>query len=310
MCQGAAASMGDAPCDGRDSQCASAARAGLPPQAGLGLKPQHFAELLTNRPPLGFVEVHAENYMVDGGPLHHYLGRVREFYPLSLHGVGLSLGGETPLDDAHMARLAALVKRYRPAAFSEHLAWSTHDGAFLNDLLPIAYDDAALRRVCRHVEIVQDRLGMRVLLENPATYVSFAHASMSEEQFITEVVERTGCGLLLDLTNVRVSCVNHGLDPCDYLGGLPLDAVDEIHLAGYAIDSDADGATLLIDDHGSAVDGHVWALYKDVIRQLGPKPTLIERDRDVPDLATLMVEARAADAVMVADGAHQRIASR
>ena len=274
--------------------------AALPWRAGIGLKPQHFREVLDARPDIGFFEVHAENYMVDGGPFHHFLGRIREHYPLSLHGVGLSIGGGGPLDEAHLDRLAALIARYEPASFSEHLAWSSHGGVFFNDLLPVPYDRATLARVCDHIGRVQERLRRRMLLENPATYVEFDTSSMSEAAFLREVLERTGCGLLLDVSNVHVSCTNHGRDARAYLRELPLDAVGEVHLAGFARDHDAAGAPLLIDSHGCAVDDAVWALYADVIARLGPVATLLERDNDVPLLATLLAEAGRADAVMAA----------
>lgn len=266
-------------------------------RAGIGLKPQHFREVLERRPDLGFFEVHAENYMVDGGPMPHFLARIRERYPLTLHGVGLSLGAEQPPDESHLDRLAALIARYEPAIFSEHLAWSTHDGCFLNDLLPVAYDTDTLARVCRHVDRVQERLGRRMLLENPSTYVEFARSSMSEAEFLCEVVRRTGCGLLLDVTNLHVSCANHARDAFATLEVLPLHAVGQIHLAGFARDVDAAGAPLLIDSHGSAVDDAVWPLYARAVERVGAVPTLIERDHDVPALPVLVAEAARADAV-------------
>ena len=271
---------------------------GLPARAGVGLKPQHFRDVLDTRPDIGFFEVHAENYMVDGGPFHHFLGRIREHYPLSLHGVGLSIGAEGPLDESHLARLAALIVRYEPASFSEHLAWSTHGEMFLNDLLPVPYDRATLQRVCEHVDRVQARLKRRMLLENPSTYVEFAASTMSEAQFLREVLQRTGCGLLLDVNNVHVSCVNHGRDALAFIDALPLDAVGEIHLAGFARDHDAAGAPLLIDSHGTPVDDAVWALYATVIARLGCVPTLLERDNDVPSLTTLLAEAQRAEDMM------------
>lgn len=273
-------------------------RPGLPRRSGIGLKPQHFQEVLTARPDLGFFEVHAENYMVDGGPMHHYLGRIREHYPLSLHGVGLSLGSEEPPCEAHLDRLARLIERYEPASFSEHLAWSTHGEMFLNDLLPVAYDAATLARVCRHIDRVQERLRVRMLLENPSTYLEFERSTMSEAEFLRAVLQRTGCGLLLDVTNVHVSCTNHARDAQDYLRDLPLDAVGELHLAGFAQDADAAGDPLLIDAHGSAVAEVVWDLYAYIVERLGAVPTLIERDNDVPAFAALLSEARQAESLM------------
>lgn len=270
----------------------------LPVRAGVGLKPQHFRDVLDTRPDIGFFEVHAENYMVDGGPFHHHLGRIREHYPLSLHGVGLSIGGEGPLDEAHLDRLAALCTRYEPASFSEHLAWSSHGEVFLNDLLPLPYDRATLDRVCEHVDRVQTRLRRRLLLENPSTYLEFEASTMSETAFLREVLRRTGCGLLLDVNNVHVSCTNHGRDALAWLNEMPLDGVGEVHLAGFARDHDACGAALLIDSHGTPVDDAVWALYAQVLDRLGGAPTLLERDHDVPALTTLLAEAGRAEILM------------
>lgn len=270
----------------------------LPVRAGIGLKPQHFREILEGSPDFGFFEIHAENYMVEGGPFHHYLQRIRERYPLSIHGVGLSIGADAPLDESHLDRLADLLARYEPQSFSEHLAWSTHGGVFFNDLLPIVYDTATLQRVCQHVAQVQDRLQRRILLENPATYVEYTASGMDEAEFIREVIHRTGCGLLLDVNNVYVSCINHHRDAHAYLAALPLHAVGEIHLAGFAIDQDAAGAQLLIDSHGSPVDAEVWALYVHTLDLIGAKPTLIERDHDVPALKVLQDEAHYAERLL------------
>lgn len=267
----------------------------LPRRAGIGLKSQHVAAVLAQRPEIGFFEVHAENYMVDGGPSHHFLGRIRESYPLSLHGVGLSIGGAEALSAAHLDRLARLVARYQPASFSEHLAWSSHGGNFFNDLLPLPYDRQTLQRVCDHVDQVQQHLGCRMLIENPSTYVEFDASTLDEPQFLREIVRRTGCGLLLDVNNAYVSCTNHGRDPAAYLGAMPLDAVGEIHLAGFAVDSDSLGAPLLIDSHGSAVAERVWQLYATMLDRLGPVSTLLERDNDVPTLDVLLTEAHQAE---------------
>jgi uncharacterized protein len=272
----------------------------LPARAGVGLKTQHFRQVLAELPGVGFFEIHAENYMVDGGPFHHYLARIRDRYPLSLHGVGLSIGGQAPLDESHLDRLAALAQRYEPASVSEHLAWSSHGGVFLNDLLPVSYDEATLARVCVHVGRLQQRLKRRVLLENPSTYLEFSTSTMDEARFLAEIVRRTGCGLLLDVNNIYVSCTNHRRDAGAYIDALPLHAVGQIHLAGFTVDRDAAGDRLLIDSHGSAVDRQVWALYAQVIDRLGPVPTLIEWDQDVPALAVLLREAAQADAVLQA----------
>jgi len=270
----------------------------LPARAGLGLKPSHFRHVLEQRPDVGFFEVHAENYMVDGGPFHHYLGRIREFYPLSLHGVGLSIGGVSPLDEAHLDRLAALAQRYEPAAVSEHLAWSSHGEVFFNDLLPVSYDLTTLARVCNHVDRVQQRLKRRLLLENPSTYVEFTTSTLDESQFLCEVVRRTGCALLLDVNNAFISCFNHRREALAYIDALPLHAVGQVHLAGFAADRDGAGETLLIDTHGSEVDERVWRLYSQAALRLGATPTLIEWDRDVPPLEVLVGQACRAEALM------------
>ncbi|MDP1606357.1 MAG: DUF692 domain-containing protein [Rhodocyclaceae bacterium] len=270
----------------------------LPRRGGVGLKPEHFRSILDTRPDIGFFEVHAENYMVAGGSFHHYLTRIREHYPLSIHGVGLSIGGAGPLDEDHLDRLAALLERYQPESFSEHLAWSSHGDVFLNDLLPAPYHAGTLARVCEHIDRVQERLGRRMLLENPATYVEFAASTMAETEFITEVVRRTGCGLLLDVNNVHVSCVNHGRDPRAYIRALPLEQVGEIHLAGFARDIDAAGDPLLIDSHGAPVAQAVWDLYAFALALTGPIPTLIERDNDIPAFPVLLAEAQQAEAIM------------
>ena len=268
---------------------------GLPGRAGLGLKNEHFIDVLETAPDIGFFEVHAENYMVAGGPFHHYLGLIRERYPLSLHGVGLSIGGEGPPDREHLARLAALIERYQPQSFSEHLAWSSHGPVFLNDLLPLAYDSATLHRVCEHVDQVQSALKRPMLLENPSTYLQFERSTLDETDFISEVIRRTGCGLLLDVNNVYVSCVNHQRDPISYLDALPLQGVGEIHLAGFAEDTDSLGDRLLIDDHGAPVDNAVWQLYEKVLARVGAVPTLIERDNQVPAFSVLLAEAQQAE---------------
>lgn len=263
----------------------------LPAGGGLSLKHQHYADVRMSASLPAFFEVHAENYLGAGGPGHRMLTWVRERAALSIHGVGLSLGGELPLDGRHLERVAALVQRYEPGVFSEHLAWSTHGGGYLNDLLPVTYDRRTLERVCRHVTQIQERLARRILIENPATYVELCASTMSETQFLEEVLDRTGCGLLLDVSNVVVSCTDHGHDVQAYLAGLPLDRVGEIHLAGYAAEVDADGGALLIDTHDRAVSERVWALYEALLPRIGPVPTLIEWDNALPDYATLHGQA-------------------
>jgi uncharacterized protein (UPF0276 family) len=270
----------------------------IPPRAGVGLKPQHYRDILETTPDIGWFEIHAENYMGEGGPPHAYLTAIRERYELSLHGVGLSIGGSGPLDKDHLARLKALADRYQPALFSEHLAWSSHDTVYLNDLLPLPYTAETLAMVCDHIDEVQEVLQRRMLLENPSTYVAFADSSMSEVAFLGEIVRRTGCGLLLDVNNVFVQAVNHGFDPAAYLAGFPADQVGEIHLGGHGEDADDDGSLLLIDDHGRAVADPVWSLYGDALARTGPVPTLIEWDNDVPAWPVLFAEAGLADALI------------
>lgn len=274
----------------------------LPPRSGIGLKPEHFQEIVDTAPPVGFFEIHAENYLMPGGAFHHFLTRIRADYPLSVHGVGLSIGGAGPLDRGHLSALRGLLDRYEPEQFSEHLAWSSHNDVYLNDLLPMPYDRATLDRVCAHIDEVQITLGRQMLLENPATYVAFAQSTMSESAFLGEIVRRTGCGLLLDVNNVYVSCCNHGRDPSVYLAkvltAVPGASVGEIHLAGFHSDTDSLGAPLLIDSHGRRVDDAVWALFAQALAWLGPKPVLIEWDSDLPPLGTLLAEARRA-AVML-----------
>jgi uncharacterized protein (UPF0276 family) len=272
----------------------------LPPRAGVGLKPEHYREILASSPEIGWFEIHAENYMGEGGAPHHYLGAIRERYPVSLHGVGLSIGGAGPLDAEHLARLKALIERYEPASFSEHLAWSSHDSVYLNDLLPLPYTEETLARVCEHVDEVQEKLGRRMLLENPSTYVAFANASMSEVEFLRAVVRRTGCGLLLDVNNVYVQSVNHGFEAAALIDAFPVEHVGEMHLGGHAADSDDDGSPLLIDDHGREVADPVWALYAQALSRAGAKPTLIEWDNDVPAWDVLFAEAKRADAAIAA----------
>jgi len=273
----------------------------LPARAGVGLKPEHFKEILATEPDIGFFEVHAENYMVPGGPFHYYLSRIRERYPLSIHGVGLSIGAESPLDIDHLQALAELVNRYQPESFSEHLAWSTHSDVFLNDLLPLPYNTTTLQRVCDHIDQVQTHLGRRILLENPATYVEFAASTWIEATFISEVVRRTGCGLLLDVNNVYVSSVNHQRDAHAIIRALPLAQVGEIHLAGFAEQADGNNDRLLIDSHGSPVAQVVWDLYAFTLGLTGPTPTLLERDNDIPAWPLLLAEAKLADMQLCAE---------
>jgi uncharacterized protein len=275
-----------------------AAPSAIPACAGVGLKPEHAGEIFRDARCVEFFEVHAENYMGEGGPPHRLLAAIRERFPLSLHGVGLSIGGAGPLDREHLARLQKLIALYRPGSFSEHLAWSSHDAVCLDDLLPIPYDEATLDRVCSHIDQVQNVLGVRMLLENPSTYVWFESGTMSEIEFLSEIVARTGCRLLLDVNNVQVSAINLRFDAMDYIDDFPMGYVEEIHLAGYAEDRDEDGSELLIDAHDSPVAFPVWRLYERALGRAGPIPTLIEWDNDVPSFSVLAAEAARANEVM------------
>ncbi|MBS0563359.1 MAG: DUF692 domain-containing protein [Proteobacteria bacterium] len=266
-------------------------RARLPARPGVGYKPQHFADILADAGPVAWLEIHAENYMGDGGRPLAQLRHLAERFPISVHGVGLSIGGEGPLDPDHLARLKHLCGWLDPASFSEHLAWSTHEGAFLNDLLPLPYTEATLARVAAHVAQVQDRIGRRMLLENPSTYLDFTESEMGEIDFLAEIARRTGCGLLLDVNNVFVSCTNRQTDPAGYIDRFPHDRVGEIHLGGHDAGRDDAGAALLIDSHGREVADPVWHLYEQTVRLGGARPTLIEWDNDVPGWATLAAEA-------------------
>ena len=267
----------------------------LPPRPGVGYKPQHYRAILEDPGPVGWLEVHAENYMGAGGRPLAQLAALAERFPLSIHGVGLSIGGEGRLDADHLARLKALVARVQPASFSEHLAWSTHESAFLNDLLPLPYTDATLARVADHIDEVQEALGRPMLLENPSSYLAFAESTWAETEFLAEIARRTGCGLLLDVNNVFVSATNLGFTPQGYIDAFPLHAVGEIHLGGHDEDEDDHGAPLLIDSHGREVADPVWALLDHTLARSGPKPVLIEWDTDVPDWPVLAAEAMRAE---------------
>ncbi|PST17638.1 hypothetical protein C7U61_18620 [Rhizobium sp. JAB6] len=270
----------------------------LPRRAGVGFKPEHFAEINDAGQPIGFFEVHAENYMGAGGPPHAQLARLRQDYALSIHGVGLSIGSMQPLDQEHLARLKIVCDRYEPESFSEHLAWSTHDTTFLNDLLPLPYTEATLAQVCTHIDQVQTILGRQMLLENPATYLLFEESTIEETEFLAEVARRTGCGLLLDVNNVFVAATNHHMNAHAYLERFPVPWVHEIHLSGHSETIDDSGAPLLIDSHDTPVKDPVWALYTELIDRIGPVASLVEWDNDVPEWPVLRAEAEAADAIL------------
>ena len=266
----------------------------LSASAGVGFKAEHFREISEAPQPLGFFEVHAENYMGAGGAPHAQLAALRERYALSIHGVGLSIGSTQPLDGAHLARLKSLCDRYEPESFSEHLAWSTHNDVFFNDLLPLPYSEETLAHVCAHIDEVQSGLGRQMLLENPSTYLQFAESTIPEVEFLAAIAERTGCGLLLDVNNVFVQAKNHATDAREYLKQFPLDRVREVHLAGHDEQTDDVGAPLLIDAHGTPVAEPVWTLYSEVLACTGAIATLIEWDNDVPAWPVLRAEAERA----------------
>jgi len=270
----------------------------LPDRPGVGYKPQHFADIMEDAAPVEWLEIHAENYMGEGGRPLAQLRTLAQRFAFSVHGVGLSIGGEAPLDKEHLKRLAHLVGWLNPARFSEHLAWSTHDSHFLNDLLPLPYTTETLNRVAEHIDEVQQAVGRQMLLENPSTYLAFEETTMPEIEFLSEVAHHTDCGLLLDVNNVFVSAANQRTDPYAYIDDYPLHLVGEIHLGGHDEDSDDMGETLLIDSRRTEVVDPVWKLYDYTISKASPRPTLIEWDTDVPDWPTLAAEARRAALIL------------
>jgi len=260
--------------------------------AGIGLRSPHVDEIIATRPEVGWLEIHAENYL-GGGPALRALEAIRRDYPISVHGVGLSLGSADGLDARHLARVAALVERLQPALVSEHLSWSIAGGAYLNHLLPLPYTDETLTLVSGHVLRVQDALGRAILVENPSSYLRFSDSPIPEPAFLAELARRTGCRVLCDVNNIYVSCRNFGIDPATWVDAMPASAVAEIHLAGHSV-NDADGQAILIDDHGSRVAEPVWALYERLLARIGAAPTLVEWDTDIPALPVLLAEAQSA----------------
>jgi uncharacterized protein (UPF0276 family) len=274
----------------------------IPPRAGIGLRAPHYRELLGELPDIGWLEVHSENYFGDGGQPLHYLERVRGHYPLSLHGVGLSLGSAGPLDRRHLQRLAALVRRVEPDLVSEHLSWGAIPGRHLNDLLPLPYTEEALAVAAAHFDEVQEALGRQILVENISSYLRFRHSTIGEAEFIAALAARTGCGVLLDINNIYVSAMNHGFDAAAFLAAIPVATVREMHLAGF----DELGG-LLVDTHGTHVAQPVWALYRLALERFGRIPTLIEWDTDLPQLSVLLAEAATAERLM--EEAHHAVAA-
>ena len=268
----------------------------LSARAGVGLRSPHMAEVMRTHPAVPWFEVHAENYM-GGGPAVRALEQLRQDYPISIHGVGLSLGSADGLDARHLARLKRLVERLEPVLVSEHLAWSSASGAYLNHLLPLVYTEETLEIVCRNINHAQTVLGRRILVENPSNYLRFAGSSIPEPAFLTAIVQRTGCGLLCDVNNIYVTSQNFDQNPVAYLEMLPGDVVGEMHLAGHAV-NDADGQPILIDDHGAPVSAAVWELFTLAIARFGAVPTLLEWDTNIPEFAVLMAEASKADRLL------------
>lgn len=274
------------------------APARLPHAPGVGYKPRHHQAITADPGAVAWLEIHAENYMGDGGRPLARLRHLAERFPISVHGVGLSIGGETRPDPDHLARVKHLLGWLNPASFSEHLAWSSHGGHFFNDLLPLPCTDATLSRICDHIDEVQTAIARPMLLENPSSYLAFADSTWSEPAFLAEIARRTGCGLLLDVNNVFVSATNLGFAPQDYIDAFALDRVREIHLGGHDSDRDDHGAPLLIDSHGRPVADPVWALLDYTLDRCGPQPVLIEWDTDVPDWPVLAAEAARAAAAL------------
>ena len=278
------------------------ARDTVPAAAGIGLRFQHHRAVLETRPAVAWLEVHTENYM-GGGPSIRTLEAIRHDYPVSLHGVGLSLGSADGLDEAHLERIREVVRRIQPGLVSEHLSWSVVAGTYLADLLPLPMTEEALAIVCRHVEQTQDWLQRRILVENPSSYLRYSHSTIPEWDFLAAVAQRTGCGILCDVNNIYVSAHNHGWDALTYLAALPKEAVGEIHLAGHTLKQIENGQSLRIDDHGSRVAPAVLALYAQALARFGRVPTLVEWDTNLPPLDVLLDEAAQA-AILLAETDH------
>jgi uncharacterized protein (UPF0276 family) len=266
-------------------------------RAGIGLRAVHHREVLTRRPSVGWFEAHSENYFARGGPARAVIEAVRRDYPLSLHGVGLSMGSTDPLDAAHLAEIVRLTRELEPMLVSEHLSWSSAGGRFTNDLLPLPYTEEALQHMVSRVEQVQDALGRQMLIENVSSYLQFAHSTLDEWDFLAELARQSGCGLLLDVNNVYVNAMNHGFDPLRFLDGIPPDVVQEMHLAGHSVHT-IGGREVRIDTHNAPVCDAVWQLYGAALERFGPVPTLIEWDSEIPTLAVLVAEAHKADRVL------------
>ncbi len=278
----------------------------IPARAGIGLRGDHYAEITETKPTIGFLEVHSENYFGRGGTPHHYLHQLREEYPLSFHGVGLSLGSSDPLNEEHINRLKELIEEYQPDLVSEHLSWSSVGNRYLNDLLPVPYTQDALAHMVSRVEQVQERLRRQILIENVSSYLEYEQSDIPEWDFVAEVANRSGCGVLLDINNIYVNSQNHGFEPAQFLNAVPQTVVKEIHLAGHTVNEFEDGR-VLIDTHNQLVSEPVWELYRSAIKQFGPVPTLIEWDTDLPPLSVLLDEAGKAQRILE-ERSHARVA--
>ena len=274
-----------------ESPVTNGTRGAVPPDSGIGLRAPHYQAFLADQPDVGWIEVHSENYFGEGGAPLEYLERARNHYPLSLHGVGASLGSADALNLDHLKRLKRLVDRFEPGLVSEHLCWSSIDGRYLNDLLPLPYTEEALGHVSSRIAQIQDYLGRRILIENLSSYLQYRHSVLSEWEFLAEVARRADCGILLDINNIYVSSRNHKFDALHYLNGIPIDRVQEMHLAGHTVNRYPDGE-VWIDTHNAPVCDDVWALYRRALTRFGKLPTLIEWDTDLPALSVLVGEAQ------------------
>lgn len=275
----------------------------IPPNAGIGLRAPHYLDILSAPPAIGWFEAHSENYFAEGGLPLYYLEQIRSRYPLSLHGVGLSLGSTDPLNTEHLRKLKSLVDRFEPGLVSEHLSWASVSGRYFNDLLPLPYTEEALAHVASRIMQVQDFLGRQILVENVSSYLQFKQSTIPEWVFLAEISTRSGCGILLDVNNIYVNAVNHRFDPLEYLRAIPAKAVQEIHLAGFDSSDEC-----LIDTHGKAVCDDVWALYAHALALVGNMPTLIEWDTDIPALSVLLEEAGKADILLQRSNDHAHVA--
>jgi len=275
----------------------STSKTTIPVSSGIGLRSQHYRDVLETQPTVGWFEVHSENFFGKGGAPLHYLGKIRDDYPISLHGVGMSLGSVDALDGQHLAQLKGLIARIEPGLVSEHLSWGSFGGDYLNDLAPLPYTEETLLHVADRINQVQDFLGRQILIENPSSYLEYEHSTYLEHEFLNELSRRTGCGILLDVNNVYVSCQNHGWDEQEYLQGIAAERVAEIHLAGHSVNRVA-GRDILIDTHNQPVCDEVWALYETALQVVGEKPTVIEWDTDVPALSLLIAEAQQANSYL------------